>query len=404
MNDKKVMASSSLKKHTKGQMKKIALASTFTMLTIVFLSVAFFIIGANAIIDNRRTTVNAIMEGLSAITIAAIDENNLDRISEYMSRIDSLYSGFVVKYTRENVNSVSVISGGKVISVYSNKGLGKILPVNQFQELREVTSFTEIVTNYVNTFSLSEEKDDALLFYEYRVPLRRKVILSSGTTDTIEEGVLVLRFLASSIYKRYIIPASLSLLSLIGALIIVAKLTLLSVSLAKQLEETVHQVHHLSVTDELTGIYNRKRLNEALKQETDRARRFGSSLSLIMFDIDHFKKINDTYGHDVGDMVLKKLVETVAPLVRDTDLFARWGGEEFMILASETDRKGGRTFASRVRAKIAGTSFEPVKSVTSSFGVTDFSPEKDDIESLLKRVDEALYAAKESGRNCVRLG
>lgn len=167
--------------------------------------------------------------------------------------------------------------------------------------------------------------------------------------------------------------------------------------------EADQRLVRLAVTDPLTQIYNRLKFNNALEIEIARARRHKRVFSLLMFDIDHFKDINDSFGHEVGDETLKTLTNIVSRHVRVTDTFARWGGEEFVILVVETPAEGGGIFAEKLRKEIEETSFGIAGKVTCSFGVTQFK-ETDDITGITKRVDEALYEAKGSGRNrvCVR--
>jgi diguanylate cyclase (GGDEF)-like protein len=151
--------------------------------------------------------------------------------------------------------------------------------------------------------------------------------------------------------------------------------------------------------DALTQIFNRSRFEFFLNKELEKADRYGGKFSLIMFDIDHFKEINDTYGHDAGDIVLKELTALVSSHTRDVDIFARWGGEEFMII-SQTNIYQSEMFAEKLRQVIDENMFTSVKSVTCSFGVTQYK-NGDTIESIVKRCDNMLYSAKESGRNCV---
>ncbi|WP_051654139.1 diguanylate cyclase [Persephonella sp. KM09-Lau-8] len=158
----------------------------------------------------------------------------------------------------------------------------------------------------------------------------------------------------------------------------------------------------LSETDPLTGIYNKGKFNRILEEELKKVKRYGRPLGLIIFDIDHFKKINDTYGHQVGDYVLKTIAKIVKENIRDTDVFARWGGEEFVIIAPETDISGTRILAEKLRKKIEEYNFDKVGKVTSSFGVTEATPE-DTPDSIVKRADQALYLAKEKGRNRVEV-
>ncbi|MFO7750182.1 MAG: GGDEF domain-containing protein, partial [Desulfobacteraceae bacterium] len=129
-----------------------------------------------------------------------------------------------------------------------------------------------------------------------------------------------------------------------------------------------------------------------------RQKRYDSNFSIIMFDIDHFKSINDRFGHDIGDSVLKELTSRISGALRETDTFARWGGEEFMVLLSETEKKGALFIAERLRTIIADSQFQTAGTVTISLGVAVFS-EKDNEDIFLKRADEALYLAKNNGRN-----
>lgn len=165
----------------------------------------------------------------------------------------------------------------------------------------------------------------------------------------------------------------------------------------------------LSITDALTGCYNRGFLTEHLPYEIKRARRYHHPLTLILCDIDHFKRINDTYGHQAGDLVLKEFVGCVRGLIRENmDWLARYGGEEFLLAAGETDLDGAMILAERLRTATAELDIEhagqPIK-VTASFGVVCYNPgvKPEDIsaEIMVNRVDKCLYAAKEGGRNRV---
>ncbi|MCD6433471.1 MAG: GGDEF domain-containing protein, partial [Sulfurimonas sp.] len=151
--------------------------------------------------------------------------------------------------------------------------------------------------------------------------------------------------------------------------------------------------------DALTHIFNRGRFEYYLDKEILRSSRNGEKFSLIMFDIDHFKEINDTYGHDVGDIVLKELTSLVSKHIRNLDVFARWGGEEFMII-SLTNIEYSERFAEKLREVIDKNVFTTVGHVCCSFGVTQFH-HKDTKKLIVKRCDNMLYSAKEAGRNCV---
>lgn len=160
------------------------------------------------------------------------------------------------------------------------------------------------------------------------------------------------------------------------------------------------ELRRLASTDALTGLYNRPRLEEYLDQAQERYSRYGHPYALVMFDADHFKQINDHYGHDRGDAVLQQLSRVVARRLRTTDILARWGGEEFMILAQDSDQTSAMALAERVREAVAAESFGVEDAVTISLGVAGVRP-GDARRDVIKRVDEGLYRAKEGGRNRV---
>jgi diguanylate cyclase (GGDEF)-like protein len=164
------------------------------------------------------------------------------------------------------------------------------------------------------------------------------------------------------------------------------------------------ELQRLAATDFLTGIANRRRFFEAGEREIQRARRYGHPLVALMLDLDHFKQVNDTYGHAVGDKVLVAITAAIRNLLRDIDVFGRLGGEEFVILQQETDLAGGRATAERLRAAVAETAVDAgntVLKVTISIGVALLSPDDSGLDEVLKRADDAMYEAKRSGRNRV---
>ncbi|EDZ61507.1 response regulator receiver modulated diguanylate cyclase [Sulfurimonas gotlandica GD1] len=152
--------------------------------------------------------------------------------------------------------------------------------------------------------------------------------------------------------------------------------------------------------DELTNIANRAKFNQILDIEIKKFKRYKENLSLVMLDIDYFKSINDTYGHQVGDIILSSLSNLISSNIRDVDLFARWGGEEFVILLPNTDLQSAISFAEHIREYIQEYHFTNNLNITCSFGISEIN-EKDTGENLLKRVDDALYRAKRMGRNRV---
>jgi len=159
----------------------------------------------------------------------------------------------------------------------------------------------------------------------------------------------------------------------------------------------------LSQTDDLTLLYNRRYLDNVLPREMDRARRYGHPLSILLIDLDGFKATNDRFGHDVGDEVLRSFGDRLRALSRFADVSSRWGGEEFLVLMPETAGDRAREVAERLRVGIGGephrTTAGPV-AVTLSIGVASLEP-GDDMTSLVRRADEALYRAKRGGRDRV---
>lgn len=171
----------------------------------------------------------------------------------------------------------------------------------------------------------------------------------------------------------------------------------------EELNHTVAKVTELSITDPLTGTYNRQKFNEALATEIGRAVRYQHSLALVMFDIDHFKQVNDKHGHHVGDSVLQECSKMVSSSIRSQDLLARWGGEEFMVILPHQELESAAAIAEKLRAKIEFHAFPNVGRVTVSFGVTSFQND-DNFETFTQRVDGLLYQAKEAGRNRIMAG
>ncbi|MEJ2045572.1 MAG: GGDEF domain-containing protein [Reinekea sp.] len=161
------------------------------------------------------------------------------------------------------------------------------------------------------------------------------------------------------------------------------------------------KMEKLAITDKLTGIYNRTKLEDVLSHELARGKRYLHKVGLIIIDIDYFKQVNDTYGHQVGDSVLCDFSNLLKNSCRLTDIVGRWGGEEFFIITPEADKNGIIKLAESIRKIIEKYHFPGVGQKTASFGVS-ISADGDEVEDFIKRADEALYEAKESGRNKVR--
>ncbi len=168
-----------------------------------------------------------------------------------------------------------------------------------------------------------------------------------------------------------------------------------------ELKEANATISHLAATDELTELYNRRYFNDRLSAAISAARRHSYHLSMIMIDLDHFKKVNDTYGHSAGDLVLKTFADLLRDMMRAEDVAARWGGEEFIIILPHTPGDAAAALAERIRAAFEQQSDRATAIVLSaSFGVVQLH-ESDDADTLISRADAALYRAKREGRNRV---
>ncbi len=163
--------------------------------------------------------------------------------------------------------------------------------------------------------------------------------------------------------------------------------------------ESTRRLHQAN-TDSLTGLFNRRKGGETLELEIARAHRHQRPLSIILFDLDCFKAVNDKHGHLAGDRVLKTVARTIRGKMRSFDTLVRWGGEEFLVIAVETDGAGARQVAERLRQTVEERFRRDSIHVTASFGVAQLE-ENDDLNALYRRVDEKLYEAKSAGRNKV---
>lgn len=176
--------------------------------------------------------------------------------------------------------------------------------------------------------------------------------------------------------------------------------------LHQQLLKKNMMLRERTMVDELTGLFNRRYFERSLAYDIERFRRYHRPIGIVLFDVDFFKKVNDTYGHAVGDAALRHLADLAKSTIRSADVVARYGGEEFVLLLPETDTKGALILADRLRRRVESSPLDTqdgTLSITISLGVFavegDFSGSADE---AMRVVDNALYAAKEAGRNCIK--
>jgi diguanylate cyclase (GGDEF)-like protein len=168
-----------------------------------------------------------------------------------------------------------------------------------------------------------------------------------------------------------------------------------------RLDSLNQELYHRATEDALTGMYNRRMMSDYLDYEINRAVRTGGTLAVLLADIDHFKAVNDTHGHDCGDAVLQQIASVLRGNLRDQDIVARWGGEEFLVLLPDTDAAGALTVAEHLRSRVETRSLScggAALSITMTFGAAEYSPEKERTQ-LVKEADLALYQGKRQGRN-----
>jgi two-component system cell cycle response regulator len=258
------------------------------------------------------------------------------------------------------------------------------------------------------TFFVENVRDNALFENGRKIPSRdgrgvelRSVAVIPFGIDRSRSGVLLLR---TGRDERALSTEDVAFAD------VVLRAAVAIIRRAQALESTRadnRRLEALATTDPLTRVLNRRAFLDRLTAEVDRSRRYDSTLALLLFDVDHFKRINDTVGHLAGDSVLRQMGALLEDAVRKVDIVARYGGEEFVAILPETSADGATTFAERLRERIALQSFDigsqRVLRLTVSIGIATFpSVGVASTDDLINRADEALYRAKAAGRNQVR--
>lgn len=264
-------------------------------------------------------------------------------------------------------------------------GLFTTQNLTELRESVDVTTFPTLIVLYVI----------ACLIFDTSEGLRVSLVLYVASFALVMAGVAASGLDALRGSDVAWVAQTYAFMGAVIALLYATSFTKSQLSRERALSEAMS---HLALTDQLTGVSNRRKLYLDLQHEIETLPHREVSLSIILFDLDHFKEINDSHGHDRGDAVLREVVESISPLLRKTDYLARWGGEEFILLAPETNLEEASNLAERLRLAVADIS--PEDEVTASFGISEYAPHETP-EAFIKRADEALYVAKASGRNRV---
>jgi len=275
---------------------------------------------------------------------------------------------------------------------------------------------TKVISLRPDTWEYEEERISEFIFHSYGEKSDRNYTIFDSQNDIIlnsdyslsqpikhisyplsDSGIRVGTFKLSYSVKPLLQESLIILLFSMAAGLLIVLLSRIPI---RELQKTEQQLNYLATTDPLTGQKNRRAIMDELKLELERTKRYNSIFSIIMYDIDHFKQINDTFGHDVGDEVLIELSKLFRRKVRPMDKISRLGGEEFLILVPETSAANAFEMAEHLRIIISEYQLFKIPQMTISAGIAQYQV-GDTINDLLKRADIALYEAKQNGRNQV---
>ncbi|WP_457748663.1 diguanylate cyclase [Sulfurimonas sp.] len=286
----------------------------------------------------------------------------------------------ILQYIIDSENSISVIANKEYIS-FASKSFLKYFGVNNIDEFNEkYASIIHIFTNVddiINTQSIKASLNEGKSLYDFIHSLNETQKITRIKNYKNEQ-------------KSFLIY--ISEINETQFLINFTDVT----EIEKQREEITKKANH----DTLTGLYNRNKFEEVFAYELSQVQRYGYGLSLAIADIDHFKRFNDTYGHLIGDKILKLVARKLSSCTRSSDTVARWGGEEFVMLFPQTAYEDALVFLEKCRLSFDGFHYKECEQITLSFGVSSYK-KGDTLESILSRADEALYSAKANGRNQV---
>ncbi len=332
---------------------------------IIIVSLHILIIAGNAYI--AYTGINKIEKDTKIINYSGMIRGGIQKVSKLetngivakddIAKIDSLFNGFLVTDRQD------------LLAHNMNAFIG---------QLENLQSEWLILKKTINNFHSNQSESN-----------RASIVSQSDRCwDAANQTVYMAQALSEAKLSMFQI---MFLVFFIDFLLIIAIIWLINSTVR-------HNLEVVSKIDALTGIYNRNVYNEEVYLEIERCKRYGYVFSMILIDIDFFKQINDNYGHDIGDNVLKNTTAVISKNIRKTDLFCRIGGEEFVIMATETDCDNARILSEKIRTEIESYDFGINRQVTISIGLTSLQTD-DTKDTIFKRSDEALYQSKINGRN-----
>ena len=373
--------------------------------------ISFEINKANILNSSLGISPNLILLGGTEIDVAKLYKSSQDTLKEQKETINSLNQRIEAKNSELNskINAIeeqkNIISNQtKNIKSYEEKLniQSKLLEKQtleieeQKKQLNEIQTSIESEKNKLSNAILSVKEKEKVVESLINLQKNKQLEFEKTKKDLEILNSQIEEQKSNLLIKEDIISDQKNIISALVILsIIIIALGLNGLRLNKLLK-------NLSQTDALSGLYNRRFMNKKLEEEIMKFQRYETPFSLLLLDIDYFKIINDTFGHDKGDLVIKKISSLMQTHIRNTDICARWGGEEFLILASNSDLNGALILANNIRELIENCEFEINSYVTVSIGVSTMTKSLDQ-ESLLKLVDNALYKAKEKGRNRVEI-
>jgi len=303
------------------------------------------------------------------------------KIGKRMKWVDK--DEIVSKLTKEmmvnSFDNIIIVHDLKPIGILTTKDIMWIIKNNKDINL----SVSEYMTSPVETINKSASMKDALEFIRNKNYKRAVVVNDDGTMN----GVVAQKDIISFTYSKWAM---------------VMKEHNNELENTNTILENQNKEYELKASvDSLTGLYNRYKFSELYTSYYKTMTQRYNDMSLIIMDIDFFKKVNDTFGHNIGDQVLIKIAHTLLRTLRDIDVICRWGGEEFLVLLPSTDLNEANQLAQKIRINIENLDIEIVGNITASFGVSQVK-EDDMMEDAIDRADKSLYLAKDSGRNCVK--